>query len=65
MKERSNDLFFLYHLMEKIDLITAIVIITKTIKQKITAIEYEDGSGKCFNYKVLGDDKYHFFRLVD
>jgi hypothetical protein len=51
--------------METIDLITAIVIITKTIKQKITAIEYEDGSGKCFNYKVLGDDKSHFFRLVD
>ena len=51
--------------METINLITAIVIITKTIKQKITAIEYEDCSGKCCNYKILGDNDWHFFRLVD
>jgi hypothetical protein len=51
--------------MENMDLITAIVIISKTIKKVITAIEFEDGSGKCFNYKVLGDDNHHFFRIVD
>ncbi len=51
--------------METINLITAIIIITKTIKEKITAIEYEDGSDKCFNYKILGDNEWHFFRIVD
>jgi hypothetical protein len=49
--------------MENINLITAIAIIGKTIQQQITAIQYEDGSGKCFNYKIVGDDSWHFFRM--
>jgi hypothetical protein len=47
------------------NLITAIVIISKTIKKEVRAIEYEDGSGKCFNYKVVGDYNWHFFRMED
>ena len=31
--------------------------------RKILAIEYEDGSGRCFNVRFFGSNKWEFVRL--
>ncbi len=31
--------------------------------RKILAIEYEDGSGRCFNVRFFGSNKWNFVKL--
>lgn len=49
-----------------INLIRAIIQIDKKHDHKrISMIEMEDGSGMNYNYKVVGEDKWHFHRVED
>lgn len=51
--------------MKKYSLIEAIVLIANQLDKSvndITAIQFEDGSGKCFNYCLNGGD-WNFIRL--
>lgn len=52
--------------MRKYSLIEAVVIIANQLKKSIediTAIQFEDGSGKCFNYQINGSE-WKFIRLT-
>lgn len=47
-------------------LVRAIWTIEKKIGKQLMACQFEDGSGFCFNYQILGErnSPWHFIRLV-
>lgn len=47
-------------------LIRAIAVIEKKIGKPLMACQFEDGSGFCFNYQILGEkgSPWHFIRLT-
>jgi hypothetical protein len=47
------------------DLIKAILLLELRIQKKIIAIEYEDGSGCKFNFKLEGSNKWSYVDLTD
>ena len=44
-------------------LVTAAIIIAQMAKKPVTAIEFEDGTGTKFNYKISGSNKWSFINL--
>lgn len=42
----------------------AVECLEKVFKKPIVFIEYEDGSGKTFNYRVMGETKTRFARFI-
>jgi hypothetical protein len=42
----------------------AIECLEKALKKPIVFIEYEDGSGKTFNYRLVDDTKNRFVRFT-
>ena len=44
-------------------LITAAILIAQMVKKPIVSIEFEDGSGVNFNFKVRGSNKWSFINL--
>ena len=46
-------------------LVTAAILIAQMAKKPVTAIEFEDGSGTKFNFKLDGSNKWSFIDLTD
>lgn len=46
-------------------LVTAALIIAQMAKKPVVAIEFEDGSGTKFNFKLSGSNKWSFIDLED
>lgn len=44
-------------------LASALEIIEQKVKDSLSMIEFEDGSGLCFNYSIYGRPERHFIRL--
>ena len=44
-------------------LIYAIAVITEILGKQVTHIEFEDGSGRSFNYKDATSDKWQYIHL--
>ena len=42
----------------------AIECLEKALKKQIVFIEYEDGSGKTFNYRLAGETRNRFVRFT-
>jgi len=42
----------------------AVEILETASKKSIVFIEYEDGSGKTFNYRLVGETKNRFVRFI-
>jgi hypothetical protein len=51
--------------LKTVDLIKAILLLELRIQKKIIAIEYEDGSGCKFNFKLEGSNKWSYVDLTD
>lgn len=49
--------------MKKYSLIEAIAAIQERTGHNVTMIEFEDGSGRCFNYRAYGHKEAKFIRL--